>query len=455
MNTMIREGISEEQVLNWERDYVLHPWSVQSKRHAKVITGAKGNYFWDSDGNKYLDFTAQFANANPGHGDERIINAIVEQARTLPFVASAFATEPKAKAAKLLAEITPGDLTKTFFSAGGAQANEAAIKICRQVTGKFKVIGRYRSYHGASSASMTASGDYRTWPNEPGVPGIAHAMEAYPYRCPFGCYSGEECGQRCADHIEHIIRMEGGKNHVAGLILEPIVGANGIIVPPEGYMQRVREICDKYEVLLIADEVMTGFGRTGEWFACDLWGITPDILTMAKGINGGYVPLGATIVRQHVADALDDNFMYHGHTYSGHALACAAAVATIEVYQQDNLIENARECGKYLKAQAEALAARHPSIGEVRGEGLFVGLELVKNRETKEPFYDVLEGIPKSESIKHRVLAAAMEQGVFMMAGGVSVIMMAPPLTISEADIDFAMSVLDNVLVMADQAMTE
>ncbi len=321
------------------------------------------------------------------------------------------------------------------------------------MTGKFKILGRYRSYHGAASASMTVGRDFRSWPNEPGIPRVAHVMEAYPYRCPFGCYGGTECGARCADHVEHVIRMEGGKKHVAGLIMEPIVGANGIIVPPEGYMQRVREICDKYEVLLIADEVMCGFGRTGEWFSCDLWGIVPDILTLAKGLNGGYVPLGATMVRDHISETLDDMLMAHGHTYSGHALACAAAAATIEAYQEDGMIDRARESGRYLKAKAIELGAKHPSVGEVRGEGLFVGLELVKNRETKEPVYDVLESQPAGGSIKHQVLAEAMRQGVYMMPGVASVIMMTPPLTITNDEIDFVMDVLDKALVIADEAM--
>ena len=443
--------ISAEQVTKWERDHVLHPWSVQSARNAPVVTGAEGNYFWDSNCNRYLDFTAQFANSNPGHGDERIINAIVEQARTLPFVASPFATEAKAKAAKLIADVAPGDLNKTFFSAGGAQANEAAIKICRQVSGKFKIIGRYRSYHGAASGSMTVGRDFRSWPNEPGIPGVVHALDAYPYRCQFGC--GGNCNMLCADHIEHVFRMQGGKGHVAGLMLEPIVGANGVVVPPEGYMQRIREICDEYDVLLIADEVMSGFGRTGEWFACDLWGVVPDILTLAKGINGGYVPLGATVVRDHVAEKLDDTFMAHGHTYSGHALACAAAVATIEAYQEDDLIGHAREMGEYLLEKAAEVGDRHPSVGEVRGKGLFAGMEIIKHSVTREPCFDALEPPEAGQSIKHKVLGYCMQKGVYMMPGVANVIMLTPPLTITKDEIDYALSVIDEALLIADEGM--
>ncbi len=455
MTTNTRTPLSGDQIRQLEKDYVLHPWSRQKGRNPKVITRTDGNYFWDSDGKKYLDFTAQFANANPGHGDSRIIDAIVEQAKTVPFVASPFATEPKARLAELLAEVTPGDLTKTFFSAGGAQANEAAIKICRMATGKFKIIGRYRSYHGAASGAMTVGRDYRAWPNEPGIPGVIYAHDPYCYRCPFG-QTYPSCELQCAKHIEDVIRMHGGKHHVAGLMMEPIVGANGIIDPPEGYMQQVREICDKYEVLLIADEVMSGFGRTGEWFACDLWGVVPDILTMAKGITGGYTPLGATIVKPEIAAAFDDTMMTHGHTYSGHALACAAGVATIEVYKEDKLIERAREMGQYLKAKAKEVAEKHPSVGEVRGQGLFVSMEIVKNRQSKQPFFDNLEPLgPQANSIKHQVLREAARQGVYMMSGVASVVMMTPPLTITEKEIDFALSVIDNALEIADNAMTD
>jgi len=449
MTAQMREKMSGQQIQQLERKYVLYPWSRQSGLKPYVITRAAGNYFWDAEGNKYLDFTSQFVNANPGHADPRIVEAIAEQARILPFMASPFASEPKARLAQLLAEVTPGDLNKTVFSTGGAEANEAAIKLCRLATGKFKIISRYRSYHGSTQGAMTVARDYRSWPNEPGIPGVVYALDPYCYRCPFGL-EHPHCDLQCAQHIEDVIRLQGGRRYVAALIVEPIVGSNGIIVPPDGYMQRLREICDQHEVLLIADEVMTGFGRTGEWFACDLWGVVPDIMTMAKGITGGYVPLGATVVRQHIADAFDEEMLFHGHTYSGHELACAAGVRTIEVYKEDNLIQRAREMGRLLLTKAEELKEKHPAVGDVRGKGLFVGLELVKNRETKEPMVDYLEPLPRS-TVKHAVLAEAMRQGLYIMPGVSSVIILAPPLTITEDEIEWAASVLDDALVIADK----
>jgi taurine--2-oxoglutarate transaminase len=448
----MREKMSGQQIQQLERKYVLYPWSRQSDLEPYVITRAAGNYFWDAEGNKYLDFTSQFVNANPGHADPRIVEAIAEQARILPFMSSPFASEPKARLAQLLAEVTPGDLNKTIFSTGGAEANEAAIKLCRLATGKFKIISRYRSYHGSTQGAMTVARDYRSWPNEPGIPGVVYALDPYCYRCPFGL-EHPHCDLQCAQHIEDVIRLQGGRRYVAALIVEPIVGSNGIIVPPDGYMQRLREICDQHEVLLIADEVMTGFGRTGEWFACDLWGVVPDIMTMAKGITGGYVPLGATVVRQHIADAFDEEMLFHGHTYSGHELACAAGVRTIEVYKEDNLIQRAREMGQLLLTKAEELKEKHPAVGDIRGKGLFVGLELVKNRETKEPMVDYLEPLPRS-TVKHAVLAEAMRQGLYIMPGVSSVIILAPPLTITEDEIEWAASVLDDALVIADKETT-
>jgi taurine--2-oxoglutarate transaminase len=449
MTAQMREKMSEQQIQRLERKHVLYPWSRQGNLEPYVITRAAGNYFWDAEGNKYLDFTSQFVNVNPGHADPRIVEAIIEQARTLPFMASPFASEPKARLSQLLTEVTPGDLNKTIFSTGGAEANEAAIKLCRLATGKFKVISRYRSYHGSTLGAMTVARDHRSWPNEPGIPGVVYALDPYCYRCPFGL-EYPQCDLQCAQHVEDVIRLQGGRRFVAGLIVEPIVGSNGIVVPPDGYMQRLREICDQHEVLLIADEVMTGFGRTGEWFACDLWGVVPDIMTMAKGINGGYVPLGATVVRQGIADLFDEETLFHGHTYSGHELACAAGARAIQVYKEDNLIQRSREMGQLLLAKAEELKEKHPAVGDVRGKGLFVGLELVKSRETKAPLVDYLEPLPRS-TIKHAVLAEAMRQGVYIMPGVASVIILAPPLTITEDEIERAVSVLDDALMIADR----
>lgn len=391
----------------WDRSHVLHPWSVNANRAPLVVAGAEGCEFWDESGTRYLDFTSQFANANPGHAHPRIIEAIVEQARTLPFAATPFATEAASQAGRLIAEVTPGDLNRSFFTGGGAAAIEAAIKLARMITGRSKIIGRARDYHGASYGALSVGRDHRTWPSEPGITGVSHVAEAYPLRCPFACGDRGGCDLVCADAIEHAIRREGGRDHVAAVLIEPIPGSAGVIVPPDGYLRRVREICDAYDVLLVADEVMSGFGRTGEWFACDHYDVVPDIMTLAKGINGGYVPLGSAVVREELAARIDAQFLNHGLTYSGHALACAAAAATIEVYRDEGLIDAARERGVELAEGAAALVDAHPAVTEARGLGLFFGLELVSDPDTRAPVHDGLNP-PTGPTAKTAVLAAAL-----------------------------------------------
>lgn len=433
----------------YERQYVLHPWFRQSEWQPIVITHAKGNYFWDSDGRRYLDFTSQFVYNNLGHADERVVRAIAEQAASLPNIASPFGSAPKARLAKLLAEITPGDLRRSFFSTSGAEANEAAIKIVRAATGRRKVISRYNSYHGSTFGAMTLSRDPRSWPFEPGIPEVVYVLPCYPYRCTL-C-RGKGCTGTCADHVEDVIKYSGAQ-HVAGLFIETISGANGVVFPPDGYLERIRAICDKYGILLVTDEILTGFGRTGKWFAFEHWGIVPDVVTVAKGINSGYVPLAATIVREPIAAHFEDHPLLHGHTYSGHTLACAAAVATIQAYQEDALIERAAQLGPYLLSRARELQERHPSIGDVRGLGLLVGLELVRDRESRVPLADPTDAA--GQAIKREVLRRAFQEGLYLVMGMSSVITLAPPLTITRDEIDWAMQVLDRALAVADQAYT-
>jgi len=356
--------------------------------------------------------------------------------------------------AKLLAEITPGDIKKTFFSTSGAEANEGAIKLARMASGKEKIIARWRTYHGSTMGAMALSNDFRNWACEPSIPSVVHCLDPYCYRCPFGL-TYPNCDLRCAKHLEDVIRFEGGAKRVAGFIAEPIVGANGIVVPPDGYWQKVREICDRYEVMMMCDEVMTGFGRTGKWFATEHWGVVPDVITMAKGITSGYVPLGATSVRPWVAEKFETNAWVHGHTYSGHTLAMAAGVATIEAYKADGLIQRSAELGKYLMDKAVELKEKHPSVGDVRGKGLFVGMELVKNRKTKEPIHDGLIEGPRPPTAKMKVLAEAMKEGVYCLPGSVSVIMLAPPLTITKDEIDYAIKIFDKALGIADAEVTK
>lgn len=444
------DHLSAEEIKKQETEYVLYPWVAQKGLSPVVVDFAKGSYFYDPAGKKYLDFSSMFVFSNLGHADERVVQAIAAQAAKLPTAASPFATEAKARLAKLLAEITPGDIKKTFFSTSGAEANEGAIKIARLATGKEKIIARYRSYHGSTFGAMALSNDFRNWACEPSIPSVIHCLDPYCYRCPFGLnYPG--CDLRCAQHVEEVIKFEGGAKRVAGFLAETIVGANGIIVPPDGYWQKIREICNRYEMLMMCDEVMVGFGRTGKWFAIEHWGVVPDVITMAKGITSGYVPLGATSVREGVAKAFETNPWIHGHTYSGHTLAMAAGVAAIEVYKADGLITRSAQMGEYLFQKALELQDRHPSIGDVRGKGLFVGIELVKNRKTKEPLHDpFVEGL-RPPTAKMKVLAQAMKEGVYCLPGSASVLMLAPPLTITKEEIDFAMEVFDKALKIADE----
>jgi taurine--2-oxoglutarate transaminase len=451
---MTTPKLNADTIRQYEKDFVLYPWVAQKGLNPLVIDSAQGNYFYDTNGQKYLDFSSMFVFSNLGHADPRVVEAISRQAEKLPAAASSFATEPKARLAKLLAEITPGDIKKTFFSTSGAEANEGAIKLARLASGKDKIIARYRNYHGSTYGAMGLANDFRNWACEPSIPNIIHCLDPYCYRCPFGL-TYPNCDLQCAKHVEDVIRFEGGARRVAGFMAETIVGANGIMVPPDGYWQKIREICDRYEVLMMCDEVMVGFGRTGKWFAIEHWGVVPDVITMAKGITSGYVPLGATSIREKVAQVFEEIPYVHGHTYSGHTLAMAAGVATIEAYLADGLIAHAEKMGNYLMQKALELQDKHPSVGDVRGKGLFVGLELVKNRRTKEPLHDPLVEGPRPPSAKMKVLGAAMKQGVYCLPGVASVIMLAPPLPISESEIDFGMAVFDQALAIADAEMEE
>jgi taurine--2-oxoglutarate transaminase len=347
----------------------------------------------------------------------------------------------------LLAEVTPGDLTMSFFTNGGAEANENAIKIARWFTGRHKVISRYRSYHGATAGAITVTGDPRRWPSEPGIPGVVRMLDPYTYRCPAG--HPDPCPVCTgAPHLEEILEYEGAHT-VAAVILETIVGGNGLIVPPDGYLQSIREVCDRHGIVLICDEVMAGFGRSGKWFACEHWDVVPDILTVAKGINSGYVPLGAMIVNERISDWVRDKFFAGGLTYSGHVLACAAAVASIEAFQEERIVENAAAHGEYLAQELPRLAERHPSIGDVRGKGLFFGVELVRNRETREPLVPYNATGDAAAPI-NRLAKAAMERGLYLFVRW-NVVLIAPPLTITREELDEGLRTLDEVLAVADE----
>ncbi len=437
----------------YEVEHLFHSWSYQPGKAPARVVSANGCRFTTEDGRERLDFSSCFVSHNIGHGNARVIEAISRQAKEVVSFAPVFSTRPRAQLAKLLADLTPGDLSRTFFSPGGAEANEAAIKICHQYTGRRKLLSRYPSYHGGTAAPMTASqGDPRGWYQMPGGAEVIRVPAPYYYRCPFGSRDPEECAIRCLDYTERVIEMEGGGDHIGGILLEPVIGANGVIVPPPNYLPALRELCDKWGILMICDEVMTGFGRTGKWFAVDHWGVVPDIMTLAKGITSGYVPLGATIARKHIGDYFKDHFFGHGATYAGHALACAAGIETIAVYQDGGLVENARLMGEHLLESARALMDRHPCIGEVRGLGLFVGLELVKSRATREPMVTVADRVKPGPNPKRELAGRLFELGMIAMAANPSsTIALAPPLIVTRDEIDEGIRMLDQALDVVDK----
>jgi taurine--2-oxoglutarate transaminase len=436
-----------EQIREDAKRYVLHSWSVQDAINPLPVAGAEGRYFWDYDGKRYLDFASQLVNVSIGHQHPKLVAAIKEQADKLCTIAPSMATEPRSTLARLIAEVTPGDISMTFFTNGGAEANENAIKLARWYTGRHKIIARYRSYHGATAGSISLTGDPRRWPAEPGIPGIVRMFDPYTYRCSAG--HPDPCPVCTgAPHLEEILQYEGA-NTVAAVILEPVTGTNGIIVPPDGYLQSIREVCDRHGILLIADEVMAGFGRTGTWFACDNWDVVPDIITMAKGINSGYVPLGAMAVREPIAAWVRDKYFAGGLTYSGHPLACAVGVASIEAFREEGIVEHAAEMGSVFQEALHGLAAKHPSIGEVRGLGCFWGLELVTSRETREPLVP-FNAAGEAAAPMTRVAKAAMERGLSLMTHW-NVVMICPPLTITREELDEGVAILDDVLSIADE----
>jgi len=439
------------EIRELDHEHVIHSWSVQSQISPLPVAGGEGRYFWDYDGKRYLDFSSQLVNLNLGHQHPKLVEAIVEQARTLCTIAPSVANDKRSELARLLAEVTPGDLCAAFFTNGGAEANENALKLARWYTGRYKIIVRYRSYHGATAGAITLTGDPRRWPAEPGIPGVVRMFDPYTYRCSAGhpdpcpvCSGGP--------HLEEVLQYEG-PHTVAAVLLETVTGTNGIIVPPDGYLQSIRETCDRHGVLLICDEVMAGFGRTGRWFACDHWGVTPDIMTVAKGINSGYVPLGAMIVREPIRAWLEDRVFAGGLTYSGHPLACAAAVASIGIFREEQVVENAAAMGAVLSTELAALQERHPSVGEVRGLGLFWGLELVRDRETREPLVPFNAGGAAAAPMA-RLGKAAAERGLLLMTH-FNVAMVCPPLNITREELDEGLAILNEILTLADEECTQ
>ncbi|MFP4627398.1 MAG: aspartate aminotransferase family protein [Halobacteriales archaeon] len=426
-----------------DREHVFGTWSYQGDVLPREVVETEGVRVRTADGAEYLDFSGQLMCTNLGHSADRVVEAIAEQADRAAYVAPAYTTRARADLGAKLAEITPGDLSKTFFSTSGTEAVEAAIKIARMYTGKEKILSRYRSYHGATYGSISATGDPRRLCARGGISGMVKAPDPYAYGSTLDPMESLE-------YIDEMLMLEG--DSVAAVLVEPIVGSNGILVPPDAYLPRLREIAHDHGALLICDEVMAGFGRTGEWFATDLFDVEPDIMTMAKGLTGAYLPLGATTVTTEIADHFEDEFFCHGHTYAGHPVACAAGLATIETYEEEDMIARASEVGAYLGERLEEVAKAHPSVGEVRGVGLFRGVELTRRSDRREPFGHRRDKVSRGTTVVDEVARAAGEQGVYL-ANMINTLIIAPPLSIAEDEIDEGVAAIDRALEVSDGAM--
>ena len=436
-------GMTSEEIVALSREHTLFSWSVQGALDPIAIDHAEGVYLYTPEGRRILDFNAQLMSVNIGHGDRRVVDAITEQATKLQYVQPAFATEIRARLGAKLAEILPGDMNKVFFTLGGAEAIENAIKIARHHTGRYKLLARYRSYHGATFGAMTLTGDYRRWANEPGLVGVVR----YPDTHRWGEAEPRPV-EESLQGLEDVIRYEGAHT-IAAIFLETIVGTNGILIPPDGYLKGVRELCDRYDILMVADEVMAGFGRTGRWFAVDHWDVVPDLMTMAKGLTSSYLPLGAVAMRQHIADGLEQKMFYGGLTYSSHPVSLAAALATIRVYEEDDLIGNAARLDGVMRRHHEALAAKHPSVGAHRNLGLFGILDLVRSRD---PWTPITPFNGTSDEMK-AIGKFLRDNGVYTMIANNS-IHTNPPLCITEEQLAEGFEVIDRALDIADQAVT-
>ena len=432
-----------------DRAHVFHSWSAQAELDPLVITGGEGAWIHDEAGRRYLDFSSQLMNVNIGHQHPKLVAAIQEQAAKLCTIAPSFANDARSEAARLIVERSPEGMAKVFFTNGGAEANENAMRMARLHTGRPKVLSTYRSYHGATAGAIVATGDPRRWASEPGMPGIVHFWGPYAYRSAFHATSEEQECERALAHLRDVLMVEGPQT-VAAILLETVVGTNGILVPPEGYLAGVRALCDEHGILLIADEVMAGFGRCGEWFSIQHWDVQPDLISFAKGVNSGYVPLGGVIISQRIADTFAERPYPGGLTYSGHPLACASAVASLEIFQEEGLVERSAAMGTDVIGPVLAdLAERHPSVGEVRGLGMFWAVELVRDQETREPLVPFNASGPAAAPMG-AFAAACKERGLwpFVHFNRTHVV---PPCTISESELLEGLDILDAALDVADE----
>jgi taurine--2-oxoglutarate transaminase len=445
--------VSEAQeIIRNNMDYTLFSWSKQKGIAPIAVQRAEGVYLYDYDGRRYIDFSSGLINVNIGHGNQRVTDAVVRQMQEVSYVTPGCVTKARGELGKKLAEITPGNLQKTLFTVCGATAIENAVKLARLYTGRHKIIARYRAFHGSSYGAMTAGGDPRKLPaDSQQAPNFIHVEDPYCYRCPWG-KEINSCHRECVSHIERIIEFEGPEN-IAAILMEGESGSSGCIKYPPDYLQKVRALCDKYGILLIADEVMSGFGRTGKWFACELHGVVPDMIATAKGITAGYLPLGALIVTDKIAEYFNDRVLWLGLTYSAHPVACAAGVEVLKIYEDENLIENAAGMGRYIDQQVELLKQQHPCIGDFRNTGLLGCLELVKNRATKEPMAP-FNAKPEEMAIMNQVAGKLKQLGMYAFVRW-NYVFIAPPLSITREQVDEGLAIISEALLIADAHVRE
>lgn len=444
--------LDDDDILPLSLEHSFWTWSAQGKVNPIPVSRAQGVYFWDASGKRYLDFNSMTMCVNIGHGDARVIAAICRQAQELPYAGPGMATRPRAVLGKLLAEITPTGLDRFLFTLGGADANENAVKLARAATGRHKILARYRSYHGATAGAMALTGDPRRWAWEPGLmPGVVHFLDPYRYRSTFHASRPDlpemEFTNEYLNYLEELIQLEGPAT-IAAILMETVTGTNGVLIPPDGYLRGVRAICDRYGILLICDEVMSGFGRTGRWFAVEHWGVVPDIMTMAKGLTSGYAPLGCVAMKQSIADVFKDRVYQGGLTYNAHPISLAAAAANIQVMHSDHLVERAASTGADLADLLAELKDRHPSIGEVRSIGLFAAVELVRDRATKEPLAPFGGSSPEMDAVRKYLLNRGLYHHTHWHT-----LLIIPPLPITTDQLVEGFSIIDEALKISDQAV--
>lgn len=446
-------AVNQEAVLSDDHQHVFHSWSAQNRPDPVVVAGGQGSWFWDAEGRRYLDFSSQLVFTNLGHQHPALVAAIHAQAERLCTVAPAFANDVRGELARLIAERAPGDLDMVFFTNGGTEANEHALRMARLHTGRFKVLSAYRSYHGATGASITMTGEPRRWGAEPGMPGVVHFLGPYLYRSAFAATTETEESARALTHLRQVIEFEG-PGTVAAIILETVVGTNGVLVPPPGYLAGVRALCDEYGIVMICDEVMVGFGRVGEWFAVQAWDVVPDLITFAKGVNSGYVPLGGVVISRRIAQTFAERAYPGGLTYSGHPLACAVGVASIRAFEAEGILDHVRRLGQEVAGpRLRALAATHPCVGEVRGRGLMWAVELVRNRESREMLVPFNASGADNQPMS-RLAGACKELGVWPFTH-FNRIHVAPPLVITADELSDGIARLDQALSVADEYVRE